>query len=125
WPRPCTVTEVRIFMGVCQYLHKFICHFSQISGPLFELTKGGRKFEWLDKYEDTFRLLRKNISEAPVLALPNLQRSFEVETDASNYAFGDILKQDGKPVEYYYEIFNAAMRNYPTYDKELFALHQC
>ncbi|CAL2277905.1 unnamed protein product [Prunus armeniaca] len=66
WPRPCIVTEVRNFMGACQYLR----------------------------------------------------------TDVSNYAMGDILKQDGKLVEYS-EMFNAAVRNYPTYKKELFALHQC
>lgn len=44
WPIPCTVTEVRSFIGACQYLRKFISHFSQIAGPLFELTKAGRKF---------------------------------------------------------------------------------
>lgn len=106
WPRPCTVTEVHSFMGACQCLRKFIRHLSQISGPLFELTKVGRKFEWLDKHEDTFRLLKKKISKAPVLALPNLQRSFEVEMGASNYALGGILKQDRKPVEYYSKMFN-------------------
>ena len=45
--------------------------------------------------------------------------------DASNYALGGILKQDGMPVEYYSEMFNAILRNYPTDNKELFALHQC
>ncbi|CAL8137529.1 unnamed protein product [Prunus armeniaca] len=48
-----------------------------------------------------------------------------LKTDASNYTLGGILKQDGKLVEYYFEMFNAAVRNYPTYDKELFSLHQC
>lgn len=44
WPRPCTVTEVRSFMGACQYLRNFIRHFSQIARPLFELTKARRNF---------------------------------------------------------------------------------
>ncbi|GJX96113.1 transposon ty3-G gag-pol polyprotein [Tanacetum coccineum] len=73
---------------------------------------------------DTFMLLKRKISEAPVLALPNLQRPFELETDASGYAMGAVLFQEGKPVAYHSEMFQGAQKNYPTYDKELLALHQ-
>lgn len=77
WPRPNSVTEVRSFMGACQYLRKFIRHFSVIASPLHALTKLNSKFEWTRKHhEETFLLLKRKISEAPVLALPNLQRSF-------------------------------------------------
>ena len=55
---------------------------------------------WGEPQENAFQLLKKKICEAPVLALPNLQRAFEVETDASNYALGTVLIQDGKLVEY-------------------------
>jgi hypothetical protein len=53
-----------------------------------------------------------------------LQNPFEVETNASGYAMGDILMQGGRPVCYHSEIFHGEVLNYPTYDKELYALVQ-
>lgn len=111
-------------MGACQYVRKFIRDFSTYAAPLHGLTKAGPKFEWSEKHEEAFQLLKRKISEAPVLALPSLQRPFEVETDASTYAMGAVLLQDGKPVEYYSELFTGSIRNYPTYDKEFYALYQ-
>ncbi|VVA37284.1 PREDICTED: Retrovirus-related Pol poly from transposon, partial [Prunus dulcis] len=124
WPTPQTVTEVRSFIGACQYLRKFIRHFSQIAAPLHSLTKANQKFEWSRNHEESFQLLKRKITEAPVLALPNLQRPFEVEADASNYAMGVVLFQDGKLVAYHSEMFSGPVLNYPTYDKELYAMHQ-
>lgn len=66
--------------------------------------------------------MREKISIASVLALPNLQRPFEIETDTSDYAMGAVLMQHGKPICYHFETFNSAVVNYPTYDKELYAL---
>ncbi|KAI5311989.1 hypothetical protein L3X38_041162 [Prunus dulcis] len=91
WTTPYTVTEVQSFIGACQYLRKFIRHFSQIATPLYSLTKANQKFEWSKNHEESFQLLKQKITEAPVLALPNLQKPFEVEADASNYAMGAIL----------------------------------
>jgi hypothetical protein len=68
--------------------------------------------------------LKENSSSTPVLALPNLQQPFEIQTDASHYAMGAVLLQYGKPICFHSETFNGAMINYPTYDKELYALVQ-
>nr|CAD1816988.1 unnamed protein product [Ananas comosus var. bracteatus] len=124
WPRPKNVTEVRSFIGACQYVWKFIRHFSVLATPLHALTKANQKFEWSSRHEDTFRLLQRKICEAHVLALSNLRRPFELEADASGYAMGAVLMQDGQPIAYYSEMFQGAHKNYPTYDKELLALHQ-
>ncbi|KAL6208606.1 hypothetical protein ACLB2K_019555 [Fragaria x ananassa] len=75
-------------------------------------------------HEESFQLSKQKITEAPVLALPNLQKAFEVEADASNYAMGAVLLQDRKPIAYHSEMFSGPILNYPTYDKELYALHQ-
>ena len=56
--------------------------------------------------------------------MPNLQQPFEIKTDASDYSMGVVLIQHGKPICYYSETFNSAIVNYPTYDKELYALAQ-
>ena len=59
-----------------------------------------------------------------MLPLLDLQKPFEVETYASDYATGAILLQEGKPICYHSEKFSRAILNYPTYDKEMYALVQ-
>jgi hypothetical protein len=66
--------------------------------------------------------LKEKINTTLVLAFPDLQQPFEIEIDASDYAMGVVLIQMRKPICYYYETFTSAVRNYPTYDKELCAL---
>jgi hypothetical protein len=68
--------------------------------------------------------LKENISTTPVLALSNIQQPFEIETDASGYTMGEVLMQYRKPICYHSETFNQVVVNYPTYDKELYALVQ-
>jgi len=58
------------------------------------------------------------------LALSDLHQPFEIQTDASGYAMGAVLMQRGKPICYYSKNFTQAIINYPTYDKELYALVQ-
>jgi len=65
--------------------------------------------------------LKEKISITLVLALPDLQRPFEIQMDASDYAMGVVLIQHNKPICYHSETFNYAVLNYPTYDKELYA----
>jgi hypothetical protein len=81
-------------------------------------------FHWGGKQQKVFDTLKQKISTAPVLALPNFQQPFEIETDANVYAMGVVLMQYRKPICYHSETFNQAFVNYPTYDKELYALVQ-
>ena len=66
------------------------------------------------------RHLRIKVCEAPVLAMPNVQKPFEIKTDASAHALGAVLWQDGRVVAYHSEMFNTAVLNYPTYEKEMY-----
>jgi hypothetical protein len=81
-------------------------------------------FQWRERKQKDFDTLKEKISSVLVLALPNLRQSFEIQTDASNYAMGGILLQHGKPICFHSETFNGVVINYPTYDKELYALVQ-
>jgi hypothetical protein len=124
WSRPSNVTEVRSFLGAAQYWRKFIANFSSIAAPLHALTSVKQGFQWGGKQQQAFDTLKEKISSAPVLALPNLRQPFEIQTDASHYAMGAVLLQYGKPICFHSETFNGVVINYPTYDKELYALVQ-
>jgi hypothetical protein len=64
------------------------------------------------------------MSTAPVLTLSNLQHPFNIKIDAIGYAMGVILMHYFKPICYHFETFNQVVFNYPTYDRELYALVQ-
>jgi hypothetical protein len=68
--------------------------------------------------------LKEKISSASIIALPNLRQLFEIQTYASNYAMGEVLLQYGKPICFHFETFNGYVINYPTHDKDLYALVQ-
>ena len=91
WPKPKSAIEVRSFLGAAQYWRKFISNFSSIAAPLHALTRLNKVFQWGGKQQKTFETLKENISIPPVLALPDLQRPFEIQTDASDYAMGAVL----------------------------------
>ena len=123
-PEPKSVTEIQSFLGAVQYWRRFISNFSFIEAPLHALTSVKNTFQWEGKKQKQFDTLKEKISTAPVLALLNLQQLFEIETDANEYAMGAVLMQYHKPICYHSETFNQVVVNYPTYDKELYALVQ-
>jgi hypothetical protein len=124
WTKLANVIEVRSFMGETQYWKKFIANFSLIETPLHALTSVKRGFQWGGIQHKAFDTLKVKISIALFLEFPDLQQSFEIETDASDYAMGEVLMQHKKPICYHFETFTTTIINYPTYDKELYALVQ-
>jgi hypothetical protein len=59
-----------------------------------------------------------------MLTLPDLQQQFEIETDASDYAIGVVLTQQGHPVAYHSETHFDIVWKYPTYEKEMYSIVQ-
>ena len=98
--------------------------FSFIASTLHALTSVNRVFQWEGKEQKSFDTLKEKINTAPVLALIDLQQQFEIETDASGYAMGEVLMQHKKPICYHSETLSKTILNYPTYGKELYALVQ-
>jgi hypothetical protein len=66
--------------------------------------------------------MKHHLCSAPVLSFLDLQKSFEIETDASNYVVGAVLTQHENPVAYHSETLSDTIRKYPTYDKEMYSI---
>ncbi|CAA7051423.1 unnamed protein product [Microthlaspi erraticum] len=89
---------------------------------LTEVIKKEVGFKWEKAQEDAFQALKDRLTNAPVLILPDFLKTFEIECDASGIGIGAVLMQDKKPIAFFSEKLGGATLNYPTYDKELYAL---
>ena len=122
WPTPKSVTEVRSFHGLASFYRQFVKDFSTLAAPLNEVIKKNVVFKWGEKQEEAFNALKQKLTNAPILALPNFSKSFEIECDASNIGIGAVLLQEGHPIAYFNEKLSGPTLNYSTHDKELYAL---
>ncbi|XP_027177945.1 uncharacterized protein LOC113777097 [Coffea eugenioides] len=100
WKQPENPTEVRSFLGLVGYYHRFIKDFSKIAGPMTELTKKYGKFILDAKCERSFQELKRRLTEAPVLTLPNGNHGYVVFTDASKEGLGCVLMQNERVIAY-------------------------
>ena len=122
WPTPTNVGHVRSFHGLAGFYRRFVKDFSTIAYPLNEITKKNVLFVWGKAQQFSFDELKRRLTQAPLLALPDFSQTFEIECDASGIGIGGVLMQNGRPVAYHSEKLDGARLNYPIYDKELFAL---
>jgi hypothetical protein len=100
WEVPNNVTEVHSFLGLAGYYRRFIEGFSKISKPMTELLRKDKKFESSANCEASFQELKKRLTTAPVLVMPNMEEQFSIYCDASGQGLGCVLMQDGHVVAY-------------------------
>ena len=96
WPVPTTVTKVRSFLGLDGFYRRFVMNFSTITAPLHELTKKGVPFTWAATHKNAFDTLKDKLTHVPLHQLPDFNKTFELECDASGIGLGGVLLQDGK-----------------------------
>ncbi|GKB73802.1 putative reverse transcriptase domain-containing protein [Tanacetum coccineum] len=114
--------KIRQFLGLAGYYQRFIEGFSKIAKPMTKLTQKKVKFEWGDKQETAFQLIKQKLCSAPILALPEGSEDFIVYCDASNKGLGDVLMQREKVIAYASRQLKIHKKNYTTHDLELGAV---
>ena len=108
WPTPQNVSDVRSFHGLASFYRRFVPNFSSLASPLNELVKKDVAFCWNDKHEQAFQRLKAQLTNAPIVALPNFSKTFEIECDASGVGIGAVLLQGGHPIAYFSEKLHGA-----------------
>ncbi|ESK88103.1 hypothetical protein Moror_10723 [Moniliophthora roreri MCA 2997] len=95
--------------------------YAELARPLHELTKKDTKFEWTKIRDVAFNILKAKFLQRPILQMPDDEKPFVIEADASKWATGAVLKQQGSdgelhPCGYISHAFTATERNYEIYD---------
>ena len=126
WPVPKCTKEVESFLGFANYYRDHIKGFAEVTAGLYQLTGSKATFQWKKEHDQDFRKLKLLLSEAPLLAFPNSDNLFVLDTDASDTAIGGVLSQiqDGteKVISYGSFVLTSAQRRYCTTRKELLSV---
>ncbi|KAE9318157.1 hypothetical protein PR003_g18316 [Phytophthora rubi] len=127
WPTPKNQAELRQWLGLANYLHKYTKDYAGLIQPMSSLLKKDVAWNWRPEHQDAFDAVKKSLASAPVLMLPDTSRPFHVVCDASDFAIGCALMQfdaEGRErvVTYQSRQMKPAEKNYPVHDKELLAM---
>jgi hypothetical protein len=100
WKAPSSVSDIQSFLGLAGYYQRFIEVFSKVSKPMTELLEKDKKFEWTSACEASFQELKKRLTIALILVMPDMEKSFSIYCDALGQGLGCVLMQDGRVVVY-------------------------
>ncbi|OWZ01817.1 Retroelement [Phytophthora megakarya] len=129
WPTPSNVKELRQFLGLATYLHKYVENYAGKIRPLSQSLKKEAAWIWTAEGQQAFDAVKQGLTEAPSFAVADQDRPFHVVCDASDFTIGRALMQldhEGRDRVVYYQSrprqLKPAERNYPVHDKELLAM---
>jgi hypothetical protein len=122
WKPPTTVHQVQSFLGLAGYYRRFIPDFSKLVKPITSLLKNDAKFNWSSKCNEAFEQLKILLTTTPMLAQPDINKSFDVYCDTSGSGLGCVLMQEGRVIAYASRQLRRHEEHYPTHDLELAAV---
>jgi hypothetical protein len=97
---PRLVLQLRSFLGLAGYYHRFIPNFSKIIMPMTKQLEKDAKFKWSPQCDEAFLTLKKLLTTAPMLAQPDIENPFDAYCDASSTGIRGVLMQDGRAIAY-------------------------
>ena len=126
-PRPADITQLRAFLGMLNYYHRFLPDLSTVLEPLHKLLRKGEKWQWREKQQKAFEGAKELLQSAQLLVHFDPAKEIILASDASNYGIGAVLShkmRDGseRPIGYVSRTLNPAERNYSTIEKEALAV---
>ena len=127
YPVPTNLKTLQRFLGLVSYYRRFIPNLSRIASPLYCLTRKNTPFLWSHSCRESFEKLKALLTSTPVLAFPNFQQPFILETDASGCGLGAVLAQqqeDGstRPIAYASRGLQKHEQNYSISELEALAV---
>jgi hypothetical protein len=127
WPEPKNTTQLRLFLGFGNFYRRFIRKYLDVVKPLNDLFKKDTVFHWNEEAQKAFDNLKKQFTKQPVLMMPDMTRAFQIESDASKFAYGAVITQTDSngarhPVAFLSKTFTPTERCYKIYDRELMGI---
>nr|GFB07783.1 reverse transcriptase domain-containing protein [Tanacetum cinerariifolium] len=122
-PYPTTVKGVRSFLGHASFYRRFIQDFFKISRPMTHLLEKETPFVFSKDFIDAFETLKKKLTEASILVIPDWNLPFELMCDASDFSIGAVPGQRKtkhfQPIHYASKIMTEAQIHYTTTENEM------
>lgn len=130
FPTPTSVKQTRRLLGMASWYRRFIPNFADLSAPITDLLKKGKKFIWSKEAHDSFENIKNLLSTAPILITPDYAKPFFLRCDASTEGVGGVLFQlddngHERPISYVSQKLRGAQRNYSVSEQECLAALVC
>ncbi|WVZ64411.1 hypothetical protein U9M48_013924 [Paspalum notatum var. saurae] len=123
WPLPRSVRALRGFLGLTGYYRRFIHNYGLIVGPLTALMKK-EAFHWTSTATTAFDDLKQALTTGPVLQLPDFDKSFVVDCNASGTGYDAVLHQGAGPIAFFSRVVAPQHAKLAAYKRELIGLVQ-
>ena len=125
-PQPTDVPSVKRFLGMVNYLSKFLPNISAITEPLRQLEAKDVEWHWDENQQKAFDEVKTLITSHPVLQYYDVAKEVTLQCDALQSGIGAALLQEGHPVAFTSRALTATERNYAQIEKELLSIvHAC